>query len=199
MKGVCVEACASVFTYLLCWGLPAHVFKWGRSEPCCARRPLLKKQNHTFRVLSQFNDEVFQLPSHLVYGHAHTHINQSFLILMVSAELEVIQVVAVSLGSHHCLEVHLYDLITSVDLSGQVCRRLGGKTSKEIANSHPKSSNKYKSNKHRLLVSMSVKLFFTLRKCQTGLTRHYCWRFRLRNASRSRRCWKPSVTAILSN
>lgn len=94
MEGVCVEASVFVFTYLLHWGLPAHVFKRGRSEPCCARGPLLKKQNHTFGVLSQFNNEVFQLPSHLVYGHTHT--NQAFSILTVSAELEIIQVVAVS-------------------------------------------------------------------------------------------------------
>lgn len=61
--------CVCAFTYLLDRGLPAHVLKWGRSEPCCARGPLLKEQNHTFGVLSQFNNQVLQLPSHLVDTH----------------------------------------------------------------------------------------------------------------------------------
>lgn len=56
-----------VYTYLRQRGLPAHVFKRGGSETCCASGPLLKKQQHTFGVLSQFDDQVFQLPSHLVH------------------------------------------------------------------------------------------------------------------------------------
>lgn len=58
-----------VYTYLWYRGLPAHVFKRGRSETCRACGPLLKKQEHTFGVLSQFDDKVFQLPSHLVHRH----------------------------------------------------------------------------------------------------------------------------------
>lgn len=124
MEGVCVEACVFVFTYLLHWGLPAHVFKRGRSEPCCARGPLLKKQNHTFGVLSQFNNEVFQLPSHLVYGH--THKPGIFNTHGVCGTRDYSSSRSIC-GSHHCLEVDLDDLITGVDLSGQVCWRLGGK------------------------------------------------------------------------
>lgn len=47
-------------------------------------------------------------------------------------------------GSHHRLEVDLDDLIPSMDLSGQVCRRLGGQTNKAIANPHPKFSQTQK-------------------------------------------------------
>lgn len=52
--------------YLLYRGLPAHVLEGGGGETGYARGPLLKEENHTFGVLPQFEDQVFQLPAHLV-------------------------------------------------------------------------------------------------------------------------------------
>lgn len=63
-----------MFMYLRYWGLPAHVLQGGGGEACCACGSLLKEQNHTFRVLPQFDYQVFQLPAHLVYRMwTHTH------------------------------------------------------------------------------------------------------------------------------
>lgn len=59
MKEVSVYACVHVCIYLSYWWLPAHVLERGWSETCCARGPLLEKQNHTFGVLPQFDDKVF--------------------------------------------------------------------------------------------------------------------------------------------
>lgn len=109
-----------VCTYLRYRGLPAHVFKRGGSETCCASGPLLKKQQHTFGVLSQFDDKVFQLPSHLV------HRNEALSVSTgvggggrgYSSSIR---------GSYYCLEVDLDDLIASVDLPAQVRWRLQGK------------------------------------------------------------------------
>lgn len=74
-------------------------------------------------------------------------------------------------GSYNCLEVDLDDLVSSMDLPGQVCRGLEGKKRPGYAPSSDGRTN----NRCRLHVSMSVKLFFlALRKCQMGLARPYC-------------------------
>lgn len=45
-------ACVFLYAHLWYRGLPAHVFKRGRSETGCACGPLLQEQEHTFGVLS---------------------------------------------------------------------------------------------------------------------------------------------------
>lgn len=101
--------------YLWHRGLPAHVFQRGRGKTRRACGPLLEEQNHTFGVLPQFNNQVFQLPAHLVYKKTNKTIK-------VYTQVEGCSDVEASKGSYHGLQVDLDHLITSMDLPRQVCR-----------------------------------------------------------------------------
>lgn len=151
-----------VHTYLWYRGLPAHVFKWGRSETSCACGPLLKKKEHTFGVLSQFEDEVFQLPSHLVHRNAVFSINQLNIRVRRRSAVSVVLTTVCWLTWMTSSPAWIFLVRSAGDWRQKPTKKLV---------THAQSSNKHK---HMLHISVPVQLFFALRKCQTRLTRHCC-------------------------